>query len=243
MAHSKDKINQTFLWFGVINHPKKENATKADFEAFKDVLNISYYHSFTYAMIVHDKDILEDGSVKTTHAHLYLNTRDKAYSKDELIEKLSNDFSIDKTCIQIDPCNDSYGAIQYLTHKAKKDKHKAHYDFNDIFTNDKEEIGHLWLTDFEVLQQATTYQEIEEMRDLDFIKKYGYQWKEIRAEHNTTNKDKYLLKLYRDFFNRLGACLSIGLDKCDLSKIEDELIDLSNRINNIENEINPTWLK
>lgn len=218
----KEPQEQTFYnWFGVINHPKKENATKADFGAFNDILNKLYSHNFLFATIIHDKDILETGELKTIHMHLLLCSRETLFSKDQLLDKLSMDLAINRECISIEPATNLYGCVRYLTHKEQE--WKEQYNPKDIYTNNREELRKYYLSDFEVLEQATTYKELEKLRNLKFIKDYKSIWSDVRKETKDSLKDKELLGLYRNYFKTIENALENDKDFTEIENILDNL--------------------
>ena len=235
MKKTDNQKEQVFDWFGIINHPKKENATKADFGAFNEILNKLYSHNFLYATIVHDKDIQEDGTFKTIHQHIFLNTRDHTYTKEELLSKLSQDLAIPQECISLGPAGNLYSVIRYLTHREQK--WKAQYDAKDIFTNSWEEIEPYYLTDMEVLEQATTQKEIVNLRNLKFLKDYKVLWGDFRKETKEALRNTRLLQLYRHYFELLQLALD---NEGDNELIRKQVENLEEEILMLDMELNTT---
>lgn len=233
MGKLKDKKGEVFSWFGVINHPKKENASKGDFEAFNEILNKYYRTNYFFATIIHDKDKLEDGEIKTIHQHLYLTTREQAYTQAEILEKLSHDFNIPSECISIEPVISPYASIRYLTHRDQK--WKTQYNPNEIFTNDTEELSKLWRSDLEILQQSATYEEVVDNRGLEFLRKNLGLYKEVRPEQIRHSKELILIRLYRQYFDKLNEILHSN--RIDWGKVKDEMDDLAYKIDMTESEI------
>lgn len=236
----KDKINEVLTWFGIINHPAKENASKGDFEAFNECLIKSYSHSFLFATIIHDKDILEDGTIKTIHMHLFINTRDKAYEQQELIEKLAKDFGIPSECISIEPCINAYASIRYLTHKEQK--WKTQYSPKDITTNDREEIAKFWLTDMEILQGSNTMQEIAEARSLDFLNKYKSVWKDVKLENDRVKQLEAKLEIYEGYIWLIRQRLTDTITEETKAEILDKINELEGKIAVIQWKNKPDFL-
>jgi len=253
MPKLRDKISAVFQWWCVINHPARENASKGDFEAFFDVLTKYYNYGYLYATIIHDRDIHEDGSLKAIHMHLYLDTRDKAFTQTEMLEKLAQSFNISTECIGIQPAESPRGCIQYLTHKGKNDRWKTQYSANEIHTNNWEEIKPLYLNDFEVMQEALTMEELANMRDANFLKSYLTTWKEIKkAQAQDTETLAYIVDLYEKAFDKLAMTIwekdykavvdpaaAIKKARAILSDLEDTLIHLRER----QKHKSADWLK
>lgn len=88
-----------------------------------------------YAFIVHDKDILQDGSKKPTHTHLLITLRSARDPK--CVEKYF-EFIIDnvKQNVFIEVMNDKQSMYEYLTHK--NDPTKYQYNDTDIHTSNKQ---------------------------------------------------------------------------------------------------------
>lgn len=86
-----------------------------------------------YAMILHDKDVDDNGELKTPHIHLLclLKTNRKRLSTTLLA--ISNACCVSTLAISIEKLNDVGGSIQYLIHKNNENKHE--YDRSEIITN------------------------------------------------------------------------------------------------------------
>lgn len=122
-------------------------------------------NSEEYYYIVHDKDVLEDGTLKTIHIHLLYRTNSKnvirlktelhrltefIYGNDT--DKLLCTISIDKWR------NHDYG-IQYLTHRNDVGKHQ--YSIEEVFTNDIE-----YLTDVMNMEVDSKTLDVESIYNL-----------------------------------------------------------------------------
>lgn len=86
-----------------------------------------------YAFILHDKDVLEDGSTKTPHIHLVgvYNTNRQRLST--ILNDLSVHVGVNDLAISIDKMNDINGSIQYLLHRNNPQKYQ--YDVSQITTS------------------------------------------------------------------------------------------------------------
>jgi len=90
----------------------------------------------TYAFIMHDKDLDENGEQKFLHIHmaLVMSKRNKDYPKlCTILNELSKECEIDGQSIQIDEMTSENGSIQYLIHK--RDPQKAQYEESDVVTS------------------------------------------------------------------------------------------------------------
>lgn len=92
-------------------------------------------HCNTWAFIMHDKDIDEDGQVKFLHIHMALVMLkvNKDYKKlNTILNELAKVVEIDGQSIQIDEMSSENGSVQYLIHK--RDPQKAQYEEADVCT-------------------------------------------------------------------------------------------------------------
>lgn len=86
-----------------------------------------------YAFIVHDKDILENGEVKTMHIHIVANFTSNRKRLITLLGEIANVCEIDTLAVSIDKYTDYVGSMQYLIHKNNSEKYQ--YPLADIVTN------------------------------------------------------------------------------------------------------------
>lgn len=86
-----------------------------------------------YAFILHDKDTLENGSLKTPHIHLVALLISSRWRLSTTLNNISSATGVNELAISIDKVSDFNGSIQYLVHKNNNDKYK--YDVIDIKTN------------------------------------------------------------------------------------------------------------
>lgn len=159
MANKEDRNRNYFLTIF-------ENAEC--YTKLQDILfNLS---NCTYAYIEHNKDIDENGVPKLRHYHVVLN-----YKNDRTFQTVQNKFKgahIEKVLILSK-------SIQYLTHKNDKDKHQ--YNYENIITNDFENIKALYLDkDYPILNEqvitediSNAYEQGLELSIVYFYLKYG----------------------------------------------------------------------
>lgn len=86
-----------------------------------------------YGYILHDKDVLEDGSGKTPHIHLVALLNSNRCRLSTTLNNISSALGVSEMAITIDKCSDFNGSIQYLIHKNNQDKYQ--YSVLDITTN------------------------------------------------------------------------------------------------------------
>lgn len=87
----------------------------------------------TFAFILHDKDVLEDGKPKVKHIHLVGLYKTARTRLGTILTDLANYLKIDTLAVSIDKMSDLVGSLHYLIHKDNKDKHQ--YDVKEIITN------------------------------------------------------------------------------------------------------------
>lgn len=85
------------------------------------------------AFIKHDKDVDENGEIKTTHYHAVL-----MYTNARLFSTIKNTYQ----GAHIEQTANLAASIQYLTHKNNPEKHQ--YDYKNIQTNDGTELEKLY---------------------------------------------------------------------------------------------------
>lgn len=86
-----------------------------------------------YGFILHDKDILEDGTLKTPHIHLVGNLKTNRRRLSSTLNDIADYVECDTLAVSIDKMSDLVGSLQYLIHKNNASKHQ--YDVKDIITN------------------------------------------------------------------------------------------------------------
>lgn len=90
-------------------------------------------HMQLYAFILHDKDILDNGELKTPHIHLcgLMKTNRQRLSK--TLNDIATYCELSTLAVSIDKMSDLVGSLHYLIHKDNADKHQ--YTIDNIFTN------------------------------------------------------------------------------------------------------------
>lgn len=86
-----------------------------------------------YAFIIHDKDINEDGSLKTKHVHLVGKLKNNRRRLSSTLLDIATALECSTLAVSIDKMQDLVGSIQYLIHKNNSAKHQ--YDKGYIITN------------------------------------------------------------------------------------------------------------
>lgn len=110
-----------------------------------------------YGFILHDKDMDEDGRIKTPHIHFVADMK-KRIRVSTLINKIAKACDLDTMAITIDKYSSFEGSFQYLIHL--NNPSKFHYGIEQVTTNVPEDDIDLILDatttvlDFEVLKGA-----------------------------------------------------------------------------------------
>lgn len=113
----------------VINFEDKE-VDKGVIDNLKDWLE---KNTKQYAFILHDKDILEDGTKKTPHLHAVCNMKTTKQRIATILNDLTKSLNISAFLVSIDKYSSFHSSIQYLIHKNNDEKYQ--YDIEDIVTN------------------------------------------------------------------------------------------------------------
>ena len=121
-----DRSNQ---WSLVLNNPL-DNPSGLSCKMILENLNGLYPF---IAVIYHDEDINDDGTQKTPHYHLILET--KRIRKDTLLKQLSQILNLPLNCISSKEIINFRKAVRYITHIDYEDK--TFYPMWQIHTNDK----------------------------------------------------------------------------------------------------------
>lgn len=228
----------------VINAQKESPNPLQELEQIQSIL-LTLYKTFI-ATIIHDKDKLVNGDLKTIHLHAYIELGQK-YTLKAILDTLSNSLSIDKCNIQIEPTNNDYLIVQYLTHK--NDKDKTNYPIENIKTNDSELLLDKWNKTYksedeirrEILHKCPTtdFIELVDIYGISQVNSLRGLIKDIKAESKDSTKvlEKKINCLYvelediKDFTNRLITNLYSYLTKreknlLDLDKIRSTFEDI-----------------
>lgn len=103
------------------------------------------------AIIVHDKDVNEDGTTKTPHIHMVLQML-KRHQKAFVINQCVNSLGVSPFAVSVEKALSLGASIQYLTHKNQTNKYQ--YPETDIVKS--------WDNDWLVLQS------VDDRQSLDF---------------------------------------------------------------------------
>ena len=176
-------------------------------EIIKD-LNIN-----VYALIVHDKDILEQTDKETgelvqipkkVHKHLMLELKNPIS-----FNSIQNKF----TGAHIEVPKYKKSAYQYLLHNTPNSKEKYQYDFTDIITNSTEQV--------KFIIESETYELFYENQFLRYIAQG------VRTSYSFAKR--FGLNAYKQYWGPYSAMLNelkndVEMQQ-DLEKIEQELIE------------------
>lgn len=187
---------QRTTWFIVINAPHEETIYDVDKRLLEYLLTDvdKYYH------IIHDKDIADNGELKTPHIHLLVEliTRQR---KSTILNRVSNRCNIPLNCISVDECRNISKSAQYLIHM--NDKNKYQYDKKDIETNDEERLKYLLTSNektaittdelFDIVDNAKTIRELIRKIGIDLYCKYArvieILWKDKQHRYYAVDED------------------------------------------------------
>lgn len=87
---------------------------------------------YRYALIVHDSDIKDDGTLKTPHIHVVIEAQKRARLGTTLI-RLADDFGVNENQVSVQSYDDFAFEVQYLIHKNNPEKFQ--YDKTAIKSN------------------------------------------------------------------------------------------------------------
>ena len=85
-----------------------------------------------YAFILHDRDVNDEGEIKTPHYHIVLKCNSR-YAKESIITDFAKNLKINRVCVKVKAYHDICGAVQYLVHQNDKDKFQ--YDRSEIVSS------------------------------------------------------------------------------------------------------------
>lgn len=177
--------SKSLIWLLVINDKKEASidTIETTLEAYATMLlNYSGFH-FVFT-IIHNKD-----QQKRTHLHAFIELYEKS-TKKALLDTLSNLLDINIEQLSLEPSNNEFLGVQYLTHKNQPEKEQ--YSFEEIRANNEEELGRRYGLTYTNPQDALksalygsrTMGELIDNIGLDDAKKYLPIWKYILEEKN-----------------------------------------------------------
>lgn len=116
-----------------------------------------------YAFILHDQDILENGTLKTPHLHAVCNMNNSKQRIATILNDLTKTLDISAFLVTIDKYSSFNASIQYLIHKNNEEKYQ--YDVKDIITNIPTQELDLFM------KYETQSEELTAERLIDVVKK------------------------------------------------------------------------
>lgn len=87
-----------------------------------------------YAMILHDRDVDENGELKRKHFHIVIQTR-TPYAKSTILTDIVKEVIVARECVSVRAYDNIKLAVQYLIHKNDVDKEQ--YDIMGIISSDE----------------------------------------------------------------------------------------------------------
>lgn len=141
-----------------------------------DVAN-AVYHYGKYFIILHDKDTLEDGTLKHEHYHVIIQSK-TARKLESILSEVSSSLKVPDNLITIASVNDLMQNIRYLVHA--DDCNKYQYEWASVWCNsfDLLEDAQNYVSDINtrtlisVLKQSNNYTDVIKRIGLDNFKKY-----------------------------------------------------------------------
>lgn len=116
----------------VLNFVNSEYSEKAYIEIINGVEKFCELFNNQFFAILHDKDFLEDGVLKTPHIHLVISQAERTRGT-TLINRINEYTGLPKNCISVLPAFDLAQRVQYLIHKNHIEKYQ--YSVDEIYTN------------------------------------------------------------------------------------------------------------
>lgn len=167
-----------------------------------------------YALIVHDKDVMEDGQLKKTHKHLVL----------ELVNPIAFT-SMQKHFkgAHIEPIKYKKSAYQYLIHNSLTSKEKYQYPLTDIISNN-----------FELVKEIIESEEVETFNESKVLLYYhqGITTQYLFFKHFGIETTKKYWQTYKQLCEEVTMALISIQQGDDLSPQQRELVEDYQRIIN-----------
>lgn len=172
-------------YFCIVINEKTPNELEAIQEKLRDTSIFNFC-----ASIIHDKDTLSNGNIKTKHLHIF-GEKPSKIALETTLNELCNTLQLEKEQISIEGTNNEYLYIQYLTHKNDKNKHQ--YNLNDIRTNNEAELMARRSKTYKTppteeeiifhLKNDTTLADLTENIGLENARKYKGMFFDFRKDH------------------------------------------------------------
>lgn len=209
-------------YFCIVVNEKAPNELEAICEGMNDCAIFNFY-----ALIIHDKDILSNGNLKTKHLHLF-GEKPSKIALETVLNEFCNCFNLAKEQVSIEGTNNDYLYIQYLTHKNDKNKHQ--YELTDIKTNNDGELMARWSKTYktppseeeiiEHLKNDLTLAELVNNIGLDNSKKYKVLFDGFRKEHTETMTHANLIDRVQELENCINELYELIYSKYGITTIE-----------------------
>ena len=188
---------QRTQWFCVINAPYGKTIKQVD----NDLIFYLATECDKYYSIIHDKDILDNGELKTPHIHLLVELVSRQ-RKSTILNRMSKCVNIPLECISVDECRNISKSAQYLIHLNNKEKYQ--YNKEDISTNDEERLKYLLMSDektdlttdelFDIVDNARNVRELIKKIGISCYMKYGRVIDLLWKDKVTSNGFNYVVK-------------------------------------------------
>ncbi len=205
--------------------------TPNELEAIQEKLEDTAIFNF-YASIIHDKDTVSNGELKTKHLHLYGEKTSQIALK-TLLNELCDKLSIEQNQISIEKANNDFLPIQYLTHK--NDPNKYQYDIKLVYTNNRTEFNRRYnqiyqkpLTEEDIktfILNDSTIADLIDHIGLDNTKKYLPIFREFQKEPNQAKTTYWFMTQFEDYQDCIKELYQLILSRTGISaKIEADKI-------------------
>lgn len=135
---------RTRIW-EIILYPV-DNAVNLHAFVLQGIIDSCMECGYKYFMILHDKDIDEDGQLKKEHVHILLEFPNPRRIKSVMREMCVLEENL------VNPVTSKKGYIRYLTHIDDKDKYQ--YKQSNIQTNCKTDVERAYKCDKDSIEQA-----------------------------------------------------------------------------------------
>ena len=231
---------------GLVVNPKKESTNPAKELA---LLQSKVVKSKNFvATIIHDRDLLENGELKTMHLHIYMELPKKCTLK-AILSDFSQEYDLLLEQVSIMATNNDYLLVQYLTHK--NDQDKTQYSIDNIKTNNKDSMLVKWNKTYkteeeiklEILAESKTteFLELAKIYGVNQVNSLRGLIKDIRSEDKGTAKDlTRRLTIANSYCSDLADLLERFIRNCEfnLSESERKLINLNDLKTEYESIVN-----
>lgn len=233
--------NEKYKYFMAVLNADKEKATDTasinDFLAVLQDQILLYNNADFVATIIHDKDTLETGELKTTHLHAFIELKEKA-TKKQFLAELSEYLGIDTHLISLEGSNSAYLGVQYLTHKNQPNKYP--YDTSLVKTDNRDlyeqRLNNVYIDPqqkiFNAMKEAKTMTEFVDMTDIGTAQKFRSLFKDIKEEQRLSYQQIISqLERYEYNFDHLETEINelFELLELNLSKTMKDIIKLDER--------------